>query len=260
VDFEREAEVAREAARAAGEIIARYSRGARESWDKAEDSPVTAADLAANRAIGEHLAAAFPQDAILSEETRDDPTRLVAERLWVVDPLDGTKEFIEGVPEFAVSIGLVLRGEPVVGVVYQPLARECFWGVAGGGAFLDSSRLTISTAADLASSVVLSSRTEEKRGQLDAWKDWFGELRPIGSVALKLAWIAAARGDLWVSAAPKSEWDVCAGDLLVREAGGVFVAIESGPRAYNQRDVLLQPPLAAGPAPLVDELNRRCRA
>ncbi len=257
LEFEREVAAAREAARAAGEIIARHCQSERKSWDKAEDSPVTRADLEANEAIREVLRATFPEDALLSEETRDSPGRLDAERLWVIDPLDGTKEFIQAIPEFAVSIGLVLGGEPVLGVVYQPLTRECFWGCRGAGAYLDDAPTRISSVGRLDQAVVLSSRTEMSRGQMDPYKELFKEVRPVGSVALKLALIAAGRADFWISAAPKSEWDVCGGDLLVREAGGTFVTLAEGPRRYNQADVLLQPLMAAGPLALVDAFRER---
>jgi myo-inositol-1(or 4)-monophosphatase len=260
VDLEREAAAAREAAEAAGAVIARHAAGARKSWDKAEDSPVTLADLEANRAILAVLSRSFPGDAILSEETRDAPERARAERLWVVDPLDGTKEFIAGVPEFAVSIGLVIRGEPVVGVVQQPLTGELFWGVQGGGTWLGRTRLAVSAARRLEDCRVLSSRTEMGRGQLERQRGWFREVVPVGSAALKLAFVAAGRADLWFSVAPKSEWDVCAGDLLVREAGGVFVALDAGPRRYNRADVLLRPPLVAGPFALVEAFAERWRA
>ena len=250
--FAREAAVAREAAQMAGEVIVRHCGTDRESWDKAEDSPVTRADLEANETIVRALRESFPEDSILSEETLDSPERLKAERLWIIDPLDGTKEFIAGIPEFAVSIALTLRGEPVVGAVHQPLTRECFWGARGEGAFLGDDPLEISSVASLDQAVVLSSRTEMGRGQMDPYQDLFAEIRPVGSVALKLAHIAAGRGDLWISAAPKSEWDVCGGDLLVREAGGRFLTLAEGERIYNQPDVLLQPLMAAGPRKLVD--------
>jgi hypothetical protein len=102
---------------------------------------------------------------------------------------------------------------------------------------------------------MLSSRTEMKRGQIEPFRGLFARIEPVGSVALKLALVAAARADLWISAAPKSEWDVCAGDLLVREAGGRLVELARGERSYNQRDVLLQPLLAAGPPGLVEEFG-----
>ena len=218
---------------------------------------MTQADLEANEAIHGILSRAFPDDAILSEETRDSPERLAAERLWVIDPLDGTKEFIQAIPEFAVSIGLTLRGVPVVGVIYQPLTRECFWGARGAGAHVDEERVRISRTERLEDAVVFSSRTEMGRGQMDPYKEMFKEIRPVGSVALKLALIAAGRGDLWISAAPKSEWDVCGGDLLVREAGGTFVTLENGVRVYNQTDILLQPLMAAGPEKLVANFRER---
>lgn len=258
--WEGELEVARAAALEAGDVIARHATGDRASWEKSDDNPVTAADLEANAKIVGLLRREFPGDAILSEETRDREDRGRFERVWIVDPLDGTKEFIQRIPEFAVSVALAVGGAPVVGVVVQPLSRECFTAARGAGACLNGAPIRVSEVGDLSRSVVLSSRTEMGRGQMDRYDGWFAELRPVGSVALKLAWIAAGRGDLWISEAPKSEWDVCAGDLLVREAGGIFVAFPGGPRCYNQCDVLLHPTLAAGPEPLVSELARRLGA
>ena len=254
--FDSELEVAKKAALAAGEAIARRAETDRESWEKSADNPVTQADLEANEIILEHIRNAFPEDTILSEETRDPESRLGAERVWIVDPLDGTKEFIARIPEFAVSIALALRGRPVVGVIYEPLGRECFSAAQGLGTELNGEPVGMSNAASLAESVALVSRTETKRGQLRGTEGWLQELRPVGSVALKLAWIAAGRGEVWISMAPKSEWDVCAGDLLVREAGGVFASAD-GERTYNQNDVLLHPPMAAGPPRLVKELLER---
>jgi myo-inositol-1(or 4)-monophosphatase len=251
LSYLRESEIARDAAQRAARLILRHASTSRESWDKALDNPVTRADLEANEAICDALSAAFPSDAILSEETADRPARLRRERVWLVDPLDGTKEFIAGIPEYAVSVALVERGDPVAGCVLEPVTGECFWAARGAGAWLGERQLSVSTRTRLEESVVLSSRTELGRGRFDPYKDRFAELRPVGSVALKLAYAAACRGDLWISLAPKSEWDVCAGDLLVREAGGVFVTHE-GARRYNQRDVRLTPPMAAGPRGLVE--------
>jgi myo-inositol-1(or 4)-monophosphatase len=258
VSFEREARVACEAAQAGGEVVARHAAANRRAaTEKSQDNPVTAADLEANAAICARLRAAFPDDSLLSEETADRPERLAAERVWIVDPLDGTKEFVEGVPQFAVSIALALRGRPVAGCVFDPSTGESFWAADGAGAHLGATPIRVSAERSLAKAVLLSSRTEMKRGQVEPFRPLVARIEPVGSVALKLAWIAAGRADLWLSAAPKSEWDVCAGDLLVREAGGVFVALGRGERTYNQSDVLLQPLLAAGPAELVRELERR---
>ena len=165
--FERELAVARDAAMRAGEIIARHAAGKRENWEKSQDNPVTQADLEANESILSAIRRSFPDDAVLSEETADSPDRLAASRLWVIDPLDGTKEFIEGIPQYAVSVGLVEDGVPVVGAIYQPLTRECFWAAQGHGAFLDDEPLRVSARERLDQSVMLSSRTEMKRGQVD---------------------------------------------------------------------------------------------
>ena len=258
MEFEREAAAAREAAQRAGEVIARHAEHqVSEHWEKAEDSPVTRADLEADREIEATLTAAFPDDSILSEETVGARERESAQRVWIIDPLDGTKEFIERVPQFAVSVALAVGGEPVVSCVYQPLTKESFWAVRGAGAYLGDARLQVSHVASLAESTLLSSRTEMKRGQLEPYRDLFGAIEPIGSAALKLARVACARGDLWLSMAPKNEWDVCGGDLLVREAGGVFVTLDAGPRTYSQSELLLTPPMLAGPAHLVEEFRER---
>lgn len=258
--FDKELDTAREAALAAGEVIARHAAGDRASWEKSEDNPVTRADLEGNHAILEVVQGSFPEDAILSEETRDRPARIRAGRVWIIDPLDGTKEFVARIPEFAVSVALAVDGEPVVGVVYQPMDRECFTAARGQGARLNGERLEVSREAHLERCVVLSSRTETGRGQLDPYRGWFQELRPVGSVALKLAWVAAARADLWISAAPKSEWDVCGGDILVREAKGLFVTLGEGQRRYNQADVILRPPMVAGSPDLVRAFEERSGA
>lgn len=255
MQFAREVAVARQAAQVAADIVARHCQAERQSWNKADDSPVTQADLEANAAICQTLARAFPDDAILSEETTDTPQRLARERLWVIDPIDGTKEFIAGVAEFAVSIGFALRGQPVVGVVHQPLTGECFWGTRGGGAWLGSQRLRVSTLTELSRACLLSSRSETRRGQVDVWAGHFERTRVVGSAAFKLAMIAANRADVWLSTAPKHEWDVCAGDLLVREAGGSFITLAEGPRVYNQANVRLSPLMAAGPPALLAALG-----
>lgn len=255
--FSAELRTARAAAEAAAEIISAYAQGKRDSWDKTEDNPVTQADLDANQAIISRIAAAFPRDAILSEETADSGERLDCERVWVIDPLDGTKEFIAGIPEYAVSVALTVNGEPMVGVVHQPQTAECFWAAKGRGAWLNEERIRISEATDFDQAVMLSSRSEMKRGQVDEYKSWFREVRPVGSVALKLAFTAAGRGDVWLSMAPKSEWDVCGGDLLVREAGGTFVTFGDGERVYNQKNILLTPIMAAGPPELIRAMRAR---
>jgi myo-inositol-1(or 4)-monophosphatase len=255
--YARELEVAREAAREAGEILRRHYEGGTRHWEKSKDDPVTAADLEAEHAIRTRLAAAFPEDALLSEETVSDPARVRVRRAWIVDPMDGTKEFTRKIPEFAVSIALAEAGEPVVGVIHNPAAGVTVWAARGRGAWRDGERVQVSAVAKLEEAVVIASRTEISKQQFAPYQGWFRELRPVGSIAWKLACIASGDGDLNVSVAPKNEWDVCAGDVLVREAGGVYVAFDGSRRAYNQAKTLIEAGMAAGNPVLVDAFCRR---
>jgi len=258
--FARELEVALEAAREAAAILLSHYEEGTEQWEKSKDNPVTAADLESDRAIHARLRQAFPDDAILSEESVKTYDRLEMDRVWIVDPMDGTKEFTARIPEFAVSIALTRVGEPVVGVILNPLAEVAVWATRGGGTFRDGERVSVSQVDSLERCHVIASRSEIKRGEFEQYDGWFGELQPMGSIAWKLAVIACGEGDLNVSVAPKNEWDVCAGDILVREAGGRYVDFENAPRIYNQRDTLIEAGMAAGPPALLDAFLARQRA
>src|SRR5712692_6467097 len=162
-ELARELEHARSAALEAGEILRRYFRDSGyEGGTKGSDNPVPSADLEADAALREHLSGAFPDYGWLSEETADNPARLSRRRVWIVDPLDGTKEFIKKIPEFAVSIALVEDGVPVLGVTYNPTGR-LFWAVRGQGAWCEGQRLQVSPTQRLADATILSSRSETKR-------------------------------------------------------------------------------------------------
>jgi myo-inositol-1(or 4)-monophosphatase len=259
MSYTRELEVALEAAREAGGILRRHYEGGTQQWEKSKDNPVTAADLEAEAAIRARLAAAFPDDALLSEETVSDPARIRVRRAWIVDPMDGTKEFTRRIPEFAVSIALAEAGEPVVGVIHNPAAGVTVWAARGSGSWRDGERVRVRATAKLEEAVVIASRTEISKQQFAPYEGWFRELRPVGSIAWKLACIASGDGDLNVSVAPKNEWDVCAGDVLVREAGGVYVAFDGSGRLYNQAKTLIEVGMAAGNPGLVEAFCRRER-
>jgi myo-inositol-1(or 4)-monophosphatase len=259
MSYERELSIALEAAHEAGTILRHYYEIGTGSWEKSEDNPVTLADLEADRAIAARLSAAFPGDAILSEETIRDDGRLDRQRVWIVDPMDGTKEFTKRIPEFAVSIALTEAGEPVVAVILNPAANVAVWATRGGGAFRDSESVAVSACEKLEDAVVIASRTEISRDQFAPYQGWFKELRPVGSIAWKLACIACGDGDLNISVAPKNEWDVCAGDLLVREAGGAYLDFDGAPRAYNQPRTLIDTGMGAGRAELLEQFFGRER-
>jgi myo-inositol-1(or 4)-monophosphatase len=239
VQWEKERLSALTAARAAGEVIRSHYHTRYDIDYKGKDSPVTIADREANHKIHEILHGAFPSDGWLSEETVDSPARLSCRRVWVIDPMDGTKEFIQKVPELAVSIALVEDGQPVVGVAYNPIQDQLFWAVCGQGAWFTDRRLHVSQATQLKDSTILASRSESQRGE---WKKFSSQFRiqQTGSAAYKMALIAAGDADATFTLVPKNEWDICAGVLLIEEAGGIVSHLDGEPVRFNQAKTLLQ--------------------
>jgi myo-inositol-1(or 4)-monophosphatase len=239
-DLKRELDVAREAALSAGEILERYFRDRGFEIDqKGKDNPVTTADFEADHEIKRLLRGPFPDYGWLSEETADSPERLSRARVWIVDPLDGTKEFIKGIPEFVVAIALAEDGKPILGVTYNPIKREMFWCARGSGCYMDSHVVHVTLTPTLENATILASRSETSRGE---WKAYEGKLRvnPIGSVAYKLALVAAGRADATFTRTPKSEWDIASGAALITEAGGRITDIDGSEMRFNKPSVKLK--------------------
>jgi len=234
-----------DAAKEAGSIIMQYYKSKYEIRDKSYHNPVTTADNAADKYLRETLTEQYPDYGWLSEETVDSAERLDKSRTWVVDPLDGTKEFIEGVDHFVVSVGLVEDGEPVVGVLYNPASKEIFTASKGNGAFLDGEKINCSPLTNFNEMVILNSRSETRNGLWEPYSTDFKEQRAIGSVAYKLGLTSAAQADIFASLRPKNEWDVCAGHCIIREAGGEMVALEGIPITYNNEKTLITPGIIA---------------
>ncbi len=230
-------EVAKTAAQRAGEVICSYYSSRYEVREKGADNPVTTADLAANRVLRQVLLHAFPEAGWLSEESVDDPRRLQCDWVWVVDPLDGTKEFIQGIDEFVVVIALVIQQEVALAVTYNPVHQELLYACRGEGAFCNGEPIRVSTTARLQGAVVLASRSETKRGEFERFRDVL-TIQPVGSVAYKLAQVAQGKGDLTFSLVPKNERDICAGTLLVTEAGGRVSDPQGRPLRFNQPNPL----------------------
>ena len=231
--FARERVVAERAAREAGAIVRRYYEPGVAYREKSPDNPVTRADLEANACILHLVSEAFPHDGWLSEETADSRERLARSRVWVVDPLDGTKEFVQHIPEFCVCVALVEAGRPVVGVSYNPAADRLYVAERGCGTTVNGTPARVSRTAAVAEAVVLASRSEDQRGEWDAFKDRV-RVRLTGSVAFKLAELATGAGDATFTLTPKNEWDICAGTLLVEEAGGRVTDLAGAPLVFNQ--------------------------
>jgi myo-inositol-1(or 4)-monophosphatase len=235
-----------EAARAAGKILCGYFKADYEIKDKGFHNPVTTADYASNEYLEKHLRETFPEYGWLSEETVDNDERLKRERVWVVDPLDGTKEFIEGVPQFTVSIALVENGDPVLGVLHNPVTGETFSAVRGQGATLNNESIQASGVERLEEAEILNSRSETKRGLWEPYQPYLRRLVPMGSVAYKLGLTAAGKADVFATLRPKNEWDVCAGHIILREAGAEFRVLDGEERTYNRKRVIIKPGLVGG--------------
>ncbi|MBN2333759.1 MAG: 3'(2'),5'-bisphosphate nucleotidase CysQ [Deltaproteobacteria bacterium] len=225
-------------AKTAGAAIMAYYRSNYEVKNKAPDNPVTDADYAADRLLKEQLTALLPTAGWLSEESVDQPERLQKEQVWVVDPLDGTKEFILGIPEFAVSIGLVDNGQSVLGVIYNPATDELFAGSRGNGIVLNGKPMQTTSRTLLPGAAIDASRSECNRGEFTPFEDLL-QITIVGSTAYKLARVAAGLCDASWSRGPKNEWDICAGVLLIDEAGGSCVDLNNTPFSFNRPKTLV---------------------
>lgn len=241
------------ALRAAAEALVPFTPGAIAVEMKSGGDPVTEAD----RRVDEVLSRMLPEEGEgwLSEETVDDLVRLDRERVWVVDPLDGTREFIEGIPEWSVSIGLVDQGQPVAGGIYNPSTDQLVLGATDRGVTLNGKPARVRRKRTLEGAVVLASRSEVKRGEWDRFLNRGFEVKPCGSVAYKLAQVAAGLVDATWTLVPKNEWDVVAGVALVRAAGGHIEVLEEPERTFNQEDPLMAGMLAHPPS--LDAVIRR---
>ncbi|MEO5339935.1 MAG: 3'(2'),5'-bisphosphate nucleotidase CysQ [Magnetococcus sp. MYC-9] len=229
------------AARLAGECIMGYFQpGAPVAThvrlkEKGLNNPVTKADLEADRLLRQQLQGGRPDYGWLSEESLDDAARLDRPRVWIVDPMDGTKEFIRGLPQFAISIGLVERGRPVAACIYNPASRELFSAIQGGGARCNGQSIQVSGQEKLVGASCLASRSETRHGEWDRFNQEL-VITPMGSIAYKLALVAAGRFDLTFTLTPKNEWDFCAGTLLLQEAGGRVTHKDGQPCLFNQKN------------------------
>jgi myo-inositol-1(or 4)-monophosphatase len=226
-------------------IFARFTPGAIETEYKIGHDPVTEADRALDAVLRKELLR--EGEGWLSEESVDDPIRLQRSRIWVVDPLDGTREFVKGIPEFCVSIGFVENGRPVAGGIYNPATDEMFLGAIDSGVTYNGKTAQPSQRNTLDGALVLASRSEVKRGEWKPFENAAFKIRPMGSVAYKLALVSAGLADITFTLTPKNEWDVVAGAALVQSAGGFVSTLEKTALIANRRDPLLSGLLACGP-------------
>jgi myo-inositol-1(or 4)-monophosphatase len=236
---------------AARQVFARFTLGAIEAEYKAGHDPVTEADKAVDAVLRRQLIR--EGEGWLSEESTDDLSRLGKSRVWIVDPLDGTREFVAGIPEFCVSVAMVEDGRPVVGGICNPATNEIFLGSVDSGVTYNGKPARPSQRTSLAGALVLASRSEMKRGEWKRFQKTLLKVRPIGSVAYKLALVAVGLADVTFTLTPKHEWDVAGGVALVSSGGGFVSTLQNSTLLCNHRSPLLSGLLACGPL-LRDEL------
>ncbi len=230
---------------AARQILGRFTAGGIEAEYKAGHDPVTEADRRVDGILRKELLR--NGEGWLSEESLDDLARLEASRVWVVDPLDGTREFVAGIPEFCVSIAMIEDGRPIAGGICNPATNEIFLGSIDSGLSYQGKPVQASQRTSLSGASVLASRSEIKRGEWKQFENAPFTIRPMGSVAYKLALVSAGLADATFTLTPKHEWDVAAGAALVESAEGFVRTLENSFLRCNNKSPLISGLLACGP-------------
>lgn len=237
-----EVETAKELAIGAGAILLKhFAQKTAVRW-KGKGNPVTDADQEASRFIVESLHRRFPSDGILCEEEVDNPDRLTKSRVWIVDPMDGTSEFVAGRTEFTVMIGLAVDGKPVMGVVYLPAEKKLYYSERGSGAFVESGsskrQIRVSLESEPAQATIVASRSHDSAASQRIREALgIGAVVRVGGVGLKVAMLCEGQAHLYIHAGPgTSQWDTCAPEIILHEAQGRMTDVANKPLVYNTAD------------------------
>lgn len=232
------------AVREAGALALKSFGGPLKSWTKHGDSPVSEVDIAVDQLLHARLADPAADEGWLSEEGENDPARLTKRRVWVVDPIDGTRAYIGGRTDWSVSAALVEDGRPAVAAVFAPARAEFFVASQGEGATRNGAHIAATAGAGLDGARVGGPRT-----MLELMTARIPGLVPtprIHSLALRLAHVAEGALDAGLSSANSHDWDLAAADLLVHEAGGMLTSLDGKPLTYNQPNPVHGVLVAAG--------------
>jgi myo-inositol-1(or 4)-monophosphatase len=214
------------------------------TWVKEHNSPVSEIDIAVNHLLKERLASIVPEAGWLSEESDDDPARLGASRVWIVDPIDGTRSFITGRPDWTISVALVAARRPVVAALFAPVSGEFFRAAVGAGATCNGAPIFATSGGGIA-----GARIAGPKGLLDRLAGIapaFTTPPRIHSLALRLARVADGTLDAAFASSSSHDWDLAAADLLVHEAGGALTALGGTTLAYNGISTVHSTLVAAG--------------
>jgi myo-inositol-1(or 4)-monophosphatase len=215
-------------------------------WTKHGDSPVTEADIAVDRLLRERLTRLAPDCAWLSEETEDNRARLGARRLWVVDPIDGTRAYVAGRTDWAVSIALVEDGRPVLGAIFAPVEDGLYLAAANEGATRDGTPLVAPATASFEGARVAGPKP--MIAELERTLPGIVAEPKVHSLALRLARVASGQLDVTFASKNSHDWDLAAADLIVHESGGAFTALDGSTVRYNSLDMRHGALIASGPA------------
>jgi 3'(2'), 5'-bisphosphate nucleotidase len=261
VSFSREAEVARAVALEAASLVASFKGRPLEVRHKSGGEPVSKADLESSALIVSRLREAFPDDAILSEELPDDGSRLHSQRVWMIDPIDGTRDFLRGEPGYVVMVGFCHQGRPVVGAVAQPETGRLWGGVTGAGAWREAPG---AARESIRASAIAQPRAIRLVSSKSHRSDYYQRLRDalgitdelaVGSVGLKLALVAEGSRDLYVYPGSQTKlWDSCAPEAILTAAGGKVTDSDglpltyTDPRLHNPRGIVASNGCVHGPA------------
>lgn len=235
-----------EAVQAAGDLAMSYFGRGLLGTTKADSTPVSEADIVANDLLHERLIGHRPSYGWFSEETTDRPERLGASRVWIVDPIDGTRAFLANKPEWTVSVALIEKEAPVLAAIYNPAKSEFFFARRGGGATLNDRRIKVTSRNAIEGSRILTSQGLLRR---KIWPEPWPQIETIwaNSIAYRLALISAGQADAALTLSGKWEWDLAAAALLVQEAGGRMTDAEGADLRFNQPMQRINGLVAAGP-------------
>lgn len=241
-DLDALAKTLTSAVRDAGEVALKTFKGELRHWTKAGDSPVSEADMAVDALLKARLA--MPDVGWLSEETEDDRARLSAHRLWIADPIDGTRAYIAGLPDWTIAVALVEAGRPLLGCVYAPVTNELFFAEAGKGATCNGARISVVDSPALDGARMNGPRRAME--DLQKMQPGLQVLPRIHSLALRFCRVAQGELDGAYAGGNSKDWDLAAADLLVHEAGGLLTSLAGEAVLYNRPEPVHVPLVAAG--------------
>ncbi|MGE3149913.1 MAG: 3'(2'),5'-bisphosphate nucleotidase CysQ [Pseudorhodoplanes sp.] len=242
--------------RDAGQLALGRFRGTVKSWTKDHSSPVSEVDIAVNEFLHAHLDRS--DTGWLSEESQDDPVRLKQSRVWVVDPIDGTRGYLAGLPDWSVSVALVEAGRPVLAGLYAPVADQMYIARRGGGATVNGLPIRVQDGDTLAGARIAGPRDYVDRVSRTA--NGIVTMPKVHSLALRLARVAHGQLEAAFASTQARDWDLAAADLLVHEAGGLLTTVAGENLRYNQPVPVHGALVAAGPvrhAVLLDLVHKK---